>query len=74
MGHYDDKTFEEWLVDAAWYAAGHPRQRYGQALFNYLTHRPDLFEQIRATERDPFYDNDRVASFLLWVKGNWGDG
>ncbi len=52
--------------------------RYGQALFNLLTDvRPDLAEEIRGTDKDPFYmvgpaDNfDRWDRFAQHVERGW---
>jgi hypothetical protein len=44
-------------------------ERFGQALFNLLhTVRPDLSEQIRGTDKDPFYvDRSHLAYSLLSI-------
>lgn len=47
-------------------------QRYGQWAFNLLHElRPELADEVRATEVDPFYDNLRVPEFLDWLEGKW---
>jgi len=54
------------------------KERYGQALFNQLVEvRPDLSEQIRGTDADPFYlkgPSDNYAKwdrFIRFVEKNW---
>lgn len=50
------------------YFVHHPEQRRGQAYFNGLYNtRPDLADQIRGTEFDPFSDDNKVTEFLRWV-------
>lgn len=53
-------------------------ERYGQALFNLLVERrPNLAEQVRATNRDPFYLNGPAENFARWdafatyIEQNW---
>jgi len=43
--------------------------RSGQAFFNVL-HRdyPELAEEIRGTELDPFYDSGKNDKFIEWLK------
>lgn len=43
----------------------HPHWRYGQSVFNtgFDLH-PELFEQIRGTEADPFHQNSRVPAMV----------
>lgn len=54
------------------------RERYGQACFNHLAEiRPDLSEQIRGTDKDPFrllgpaQDFDRWDRFSSFIEQNW---
>ena len=43
----------------------HPTWRYGQSIFNTgMVLHPELFEQIRGTEADPFYQNSRVPAMV----------
>ena len=50
----------------------HPGERAGQAAFNVLVEaRPDLSEQIRTTDLDPFYHDDRLPAFYNWLFYNW---
>lgn len=48
------------------------QQRIGQAYFNAL-HRidPKLADQIRSSDDDPFYRNDRIRRFLQRVYAEW---
>lgn len=47
-------------------------QRKGQFAFNELFKvRPDLSEQVRATDMDPFYQDDILPLFWQWVEQNW---
>lgn len=47
--------------------AEHPEWRNGQTLFNVLYDlEPDLANEVRATELDPFY-NDNVKPFVEWL-------
>lgn len=51
-------------------------ERYGQAMFNHLYEvRPDLSEQIRATDADPFYVSElsdpRWDRFISFIEKNW---
>ena len=60
------------------YATENPEQRFGQAAFNTLLFcRPDLSEQVRGSNLDPFYVRDlgdkRWFAFLKFVSANWGD-
>ena len=42
-----------------------PSWRKGQAYFNYLYQlHPDVADEIRGTEYDPFYLNSRIEKFL----------
>lgn len=46
--------------------------RMGQTAFNVLVNvRPDLSEQVRGTDLDPFYKDDRLLAFYQWVEENW---
>jgi hypothetical protein len=52
------------------------RERYGQAMFNHLHEvRPDLSEQVRGTDKDPFYveslKDPRWNSFVEFIESNW---
>jgi len=52
------------------------RYRYGQVMFNYLELvRPDLAEQVRATDMDPFYcespKDPQFDRFIQFIETNW---
>ncbi len=54
----------------------HPEWRAGQTLFNVLyEHRPDLAEQIRGTQFDPFHCRtalqDTYTNALSLIQHNW---
>ena len=52
---------------------GHPQWRLGQTLFNVLSDvRPDLAQQVRGTEHDPFYkaSND-LELFYAFLDSHW---
>jgi hypothetical protein len=49
-----------------------PYERLGQAYMNVLRdYREDLYQQVTGTRYDPFYDDNRISSFLSWVDNNW---
>lgn len=57
--------------------AAHPEWRYGQVLFNSLMDiRPEWAEEIRGTDKDPFYANfdtdpttgTRLGRFYDWLE------
>ena len=63
-------TFNEYTKKAV--AARRPGLRWGQVMFNTLYEvRPDLAEQVRGTDIDPFYDDARGLAFMAFVVGNW---
>jgi len=51
-------------------------ERYCQAMFNHLVEvRPDLSEQVRGTDMDPFYchspTDPRWDRFVRFIETNW---
>lgn len=61
-------TFDELVVYMGHYRARHPSQRAGQAYFNALHEKlPDIANEIRSTEDDPFYDDRLIKGFLTRV-------
>ena len=47
----------------------HPYLRKGQTLFNILYEQyPDIANQIRSTENDPFYLDKRIDNFFNEIK------
>lgn len=50
----------------------HPDERAGQRAFNVLVeNRPDLSEQVRGTDLDPFYNNANLYALFGWLYDNW---
>jgi hypothetical protein len=48
--------------------------RAGQTMFNVLCQmKPEIANKIRATENDPFYENNRIPAFLAVVDELWED-
>lgn len=43
-------------------------QKFMVELFNV---RPDLYWKVLNSPLDPFYDDDRLAEFLIFVMDNW---
>lgn len=65
-------TFHEYLIIVQADANRPPEQRRGQFMFNLLVLiRPDLADQIRCTDEDPFYDNDRIPAMIAWLAEHW---
>lgn len=57
-------------VAAEWRA--HPSRRYGQTVFNTLLDwDPGYAEEIRATDLDPFLDNNRTGAMLEALRVRW---
>lgn len=51
-------------------------ERYGQAMFNHLCEvRPDLSEQVRGTDKDPFHvshlNHPNWDRFVSFIEANW---
>jgi hypothetical protein len=58
--------------------ASKTRERYCQAMFNHLSIvRPDLSEQVRGTDMDPFYcttpKGPRWDKFVEFIETHWYD-
>ena len=70
-------TVDQFYVLAREAMVLNPSWRYGQALFNVLLEvRPDLAEQVRGTDKDPFYarggtGDPRLIRFGEFVNANW---
>ena len=65
----DAMTFHDFIIKATnYYRQNQPDYRFGQAVFNYLAQvRPDISEQIRGTNLDPFHKThvkDEVWTFI----------
>lgn len=60
-------SYSEYLKGLDLYRHRNPGQRYGQAMVNYLhSVSPDLYYQI-PREVDPFYCNEKIADFSVWL-------
>jgi len=69
---YNAQELTEFYKAVRAYGLASPQQREGQVLFNVLCAlRPDLAEQIRATNLDPFYDDTRMPDTFTWIVQNW---
>lgn len=69
-------TLFEYYLKVMAYSDLHLMQRHGQCMFNILSmYRPDLSEQIRTTENDPFYAKDtqdiKFKNFINFIEKNW---
>ena len=54
--------------EVAHVARDHEDWRIGQTMFNVLYEMfPVLANTIRGTSKDPFYNDDNVEEFLLWL-------
>ncbi|WP_372672614.1 hypothetical protein [Amycolatopsis kentuckyensis] len=57
--------YERYLRRVALYHHERPAQAEGQAAFNQLVReRPDIADEIRGGELDPFHDDERLPAFL----------
>ncbi len=69
-------TLQEFWEDVHLAHKKNPDWRLGQTAFNQLAyHRPELVEQVRATENDPFFaremTNWRFLNFAEFLAKNW---
>lgn len=65
-------TFEQFADHCDKHSSDHPFWRPGQFVFNVLlNHRPDLAEQLRGTDLDPFHRSDLIPATLAWLRDNW---
>lgn len=65
-------TYGEFLNTVTLSAREHPDWRRGQIAFNTLNQfRPDLAAGIRTTGLDPFYRDEVLPEFWVWVAENW---
>lgn len=67
-------SFRQFFAGIASRKEKHPSERKGQAGFNHLSSvRPDLAEDIRGTDRDPFYDDKKWDQFVQFLRENWDE-
>lgn len=63
-------TLEQYMAHYAQYHRAHPHQRAGQAAFNALHDiEPEIANQVRGTDCDPFYRDSRMVAFTAWLIG-----
>jgi hypothetical protein len=72
------ETYQEYLEECQKVQVQFASWRPGQVMFNVLSEqRPDLSEQIKQTDLDPFYADhhphrrEMITAFLGWVRENW---
>jgi len=67
-----DLSYKEYIVAVLAARKAYPSWRQGQTYFNVLhTYRPDLADWIQSTPYDPFYDDQRLDTFLQFIHDNW---
>lgn len=70
-------TLEDFYVEIEDVLRANPSWQEGQALYNTLyAQRPDLCEQIRGTNKDPFFaqskdDDPRLTACKEFLKESW---
>jgi hypothetical protein len=71
MGYAE--SFDRFLADVSEvHRAAAPNLRYGQTFFNLLhAERPDLADELRGSEIDPFHFDRTTPGLLDWVERNW---
>ena len=59
---------KEWIKLVAKYRKLRPEWRKGQMLFNTLhILQPKLANEVRSSEIDPFYSDERIKEYIKWV-------
>jgi len=71
MGYAE--SFDRFLADVSEvHRAAAPGLRYGQTFFNLLyAERPDLADELRGSNIDPFHFDTTTPGLLDWVERNW---
>lgn len=65
-------TYSHYLNVARRLYRGNKSLRKGQVYYSVLHDiRPDLAAAVNGTERDPFYDDSRLLTFLTFVMEKW---
>lgn len=69
-------TVDEFFDYVEQAVGSYPTWRPGQCLFNHLYYvRPDLADQIRATDKDPFFSDtkhdSRYVKAAEFIRENW---
>jgi hypothetical protein len=66
------ETFSHYLMNVSHSFVNSGHLRFGQTCFNVLYELdPDLADSIRATDLDPFYDDNKVPAFLERLSNEW---
>ncbi len=64
--------FATYLLEVSDAIGREPRWRVGQAFFNVLyEHKPTFADKLRGGPLDPFYNDRRLAAFLVTVQLDW---
>lgn len=67
-----EMTFEEYQRQVSEVDAAIPEWRTGQTAFNVLYDiRPELADAVRATELDPFYQDELLPAFYARIEEDW---
>lgn len=65
-------TYHEFVDEWVKYGFENREQRLGQSLFNCLDIvRPELANEICATDIDPFYTDSKVFDCFKFIRENW---
>lgn len=65
-------TFTAFTLYVIDYDQAHHKERSGQAAFNALWNvRPDLADQVRGTDLDPFHNDAVLLPFWHFVQEAW---
>lgn len=68
LSYIDQAAFAEYLQEVQQKKYEEPSWRMGQTFFNVLYNlHPDAANALRARRFDPFYDDTRIAAFLVQV-------
>lgn len=67
-------SISEYLRIVATVRGRTPDWRAGQTYYNVLTEaRPELAEKVRGSSIDPFYQDERIADFLVFISDHWDE-
>lgn len=68
----DRRSYEDYIRTVIAACTANPSWRYGQAYFNTLCDvAPELAEEIRGRDLDPFHRDEVLPSFLVWLQLVW---
>jgi hypothetical protein len=65
--------YVDFVINATHYYGSHRNeQRFGQAVFNVLhSMRPDIADELRGTEIDPYYQESVPEGVWAFIKARW---